>query len=85
MNAVSRTRAELGHPADVVAAEVHQHEVLGALLGVGRQLLGERRVLLRRRAARAGAGDRADVTSPSSTRTRISGELPMTCMSSQCR
>ena len=44
--------------AEVVAAEVDEHEVLGALLRVGEQLGGQRGVLLRRRAAPAGAGDR---------------------------
>ena len=39
-------RAELRHPADVVPAQVHQHQVLGPLLGVGRQLVGERGILL---------------------------------------
>ena len=53
-------RADLGDAADVVAAEVEQHQVLGALLGVGEQLVGERAVVLGRRAARPGAGDRAD-------------------------
>ena len=32
-------------PADVVAAEVEQHQVLGALLGVGEELGLERQVL----------------------------------------
>ena len=31
-------RPELRHPPDVVPAQVHQHQVLGPLLGVGRQL-----------------------------------------------
>ena len=38
--------AELGDAADVVAAEVEQHQVLGALLRVGEQLGLERCVLL---------------------------------------
>ena len=50
--------ARRAHPAEVVAAEVDQHQVLGPLLGVGEQLGAERGVLLRGRAARAGAGDR---------------------------
>ena len=54
------TRADLGDAADVVPAEVEEHQVLGALLGVGEQLGLERVVLLRRAAARPGAGDRAD-------------------------
>jgi hypothetical protein len=46
------------HAADVVAAEVEQHQVLGALLGVGQQLGGQRLVLLDGGAALARAGDR---------------------------
>jgi hypothetical protein len=38
--------ADLGDAADVVAAEVEQHQVLGALLRVGEQLGGERLVLV---------------------------------------
>ncbi len=46
--------------ADVVAGEVDEHEVLGALLRVGQQLFLHAQVELGRGAARAGAGDRAD-------------------------
>ena len=51
--------------------------MLGTLLGVGEQLLGQRRsstssTPLRRVPARGRI-----VTTPSSTRTRISGELPI--------
>ena len=46
--------------ADVVAPEIEQHQVLGPLLRVGQQVGGELAVLRRRRAARPGAGDRAD-------------------------
>ena len=46
--------ADLGDAADIVAAEIEQHQMLGAFLGVGEQLLLERLVLVRRRAARAG-------------------------------
>ena len=53
-------RADLGDAADVVAAEVEQHQVLGALLGVGQQLGFQRLVLLGRGAAPARAGERAD-------------------------
>ena len=45
-------------PAQVVAGQVDEHHVLGPLLGVGEQLLGEPDVLLRRRPARPGAGGR---------------------------
>ena len=51
--------AVLADAAEVVAAEVDEHHVLGALLLVGEQLVADRAVLLERRAARAGAGDRA--------------------------
>ena len=37
--------AVVGDPADVVAAQVHEHDVLGALLGIGQQLLGQGTVL----------------------------------------
>ena len=52
-------RARLGDAADVVAAEVDQHDVLGALLLVGEQARGQRFVLLGRVAARHRAGDRS--------------------------
>ena len=48
---VTSTRADFGDPADVVAAEVEQHQVLGALLGVGEQF--------RRRAPRPPGSRRA--------------------------
>ena len=50
--------AGLGDAADVVAAEVEQHDVLGELLLVVAQLLGEPLVLEGVRAARPRAGDR---------------------------
>ena len=50
--------ARLADPAEVVAAEVDQHHVLGALLLVADQLGGQRGVLGIGGAARAGAGDR---------------------------
>ena len=70
-------RADLGDPADIVAAEVQQHQVLGALLGVGEQLLFQRLVLLRGGAAAARAGDRPD-GDRAVVRTRISGLEPAT-------
>ena len=51
--------AGLAHVADVVAAQVDQHQVLGALLGVGQQFRLQGQVLGRRRTARARARDRA--------------------------
>ena len=50
--------ARLADPAEVVAAEVDEHHVLGALLGVGEQLGLQGGVLRRVAAARLGAGDR---------------------------
>ena len=55
-----RHAADLGDAADVVAAEIEQHQVLGALLRVGEQFVFQRLVLVRGFAARARAGDRAD-------------------------
>ena len=43
---------------EVVAAEVDEHHVLGALLGVALELVGEQRVLAGVGAARPRAGDR---------------------------
>ena len=51
--------ADLGDAAGIVAAEVEQHQVLGALLRIGEQLGLERLVLVRGGAARPRAGDRA--------------------------
>ena len=53
-------RADLGDAADIVAAEIEQHQMLGAFLGIGEKLSLERLILVRRRAAPARAGDRAD-------------------------
>jgi len=50
--------AVAGHAADVVAPEVDQHHVLGPLLGVGQQLLGESAVLFLAGPAAARAGQR---------------------------
>ena len=67
-------RADRGDAADVVAAEIEQHQVLGALLRIGEQAVGVRR------ASSAGVAPRGRVpaigrivTLPSRTRTRISG------------
>src|SRR6185503_7596507 len=53
-------RADLDDPADVVSSEVEQHQMLRALLGIGKQPFGERLVFLRSRAAANGAGNRAN-------------------------
>ena len=49
-----------GHTAHIVAAQVQQHQVLGAFLGVGDEFLLERTVLLGRGAARASASEGPD-------------------------
>jgi hypothetical protein len=51
-------RARPAHAAEVVASEVDEHHVLGALLRVALELLGEQLILAGIRAARPGAGDR---------------------------
>ena len=56
--------ADLRDAADVVAAEVHEHDVLGALLLVAPQLLGQPLILVRRRAAPPRAGDRVRLDVP---------------------
>ena len=50
--------ADLGDAPHVVAPEVDEHHVLGALLGIGQKLALERRVFLQRLAARPRAGQR---------------------------
>ncbi len=50
--------AELHHPSDVVAREVDEHHVLGALLRVLDQLGLHAPVVLGRATATAGPGDR---------------------------
>ena len=56
--------ADLGDAADVVAAEVDEHDVLGALLLVPPQLLGQPLILVGRRAAAARAGNRMRLDVP---------------------
>ncbi len=53
-------RADLRHPAHIVAAEIEQHQVLGPFLGIGEQLLLQGLVLGRRGAAGPGPRDRAN-------------------------
>jgi hypothetical protein len=55
---VDVARAELDDPADVVARQVDQHDVLGALLGMLQQLGRELTVVLVGATAKTGAGDR---------------------------
>ena len=45
ITSVSCTVSIIGDAADVVAPQVDQHDVLGSLLGVGQQLLGQGAVL----------------------------------------
>jgi len=49
--------AEIAHAPDVVAREVHEHDVFGAFLRVGEKFLLQCGVLVRRLAATARAGD----------------------------
>ena len=56
--ALDLDRARLAHAAEVVAAEVDEHHMLGAFLRVGEQLALERGVFLERAAARTRARKR---------------------------
>ena len=78
-------RAVLAHAPEVVAAEVDEHHVLGPLLLVGQQLVGDPAVLVGGAAARAGAGDRARGRVRPVTVTSGSGEAPTTWKSSKSR
>jgi len=49
--------AWLANPAQIVAGQVHQHDMLGAFLGVRQQLLGQRCIGCGIRAAAPGAGN----------------------------
>ncbi len=64
MTSVSCDGPVLGDPADVVAAQVHQHDVLGPLLGVGEQFVGQGPVFLLAPAAATGPGQGADRHDP---------------------
>lgn len=52
-------RARLADPAQVVAAQIHQHHVFGAFLGIGQQLLLQGQVVGFISPTWAGAGDRS--------------------------
>jgi hypothetical protein len=56
--------AELGHAPDVVAAQVDQHHVLGALLLAGLQFLRQALIVLGVRPSRPGTGDRVGLHAP---------------------
>ena len=72
-------RAVGADPADVVAAEIDEHDVLGPLLLVALQLLAEPQILLRRCAPRGRVPAIGWVsTCDPSTRTSISGDDPTT-------
>ncbi|KIU01577.1 hypothetical protein QU38_00915, partial [Staphylococcus aureus] len=66
--AVELDRVAVGDPhapgvrdaADIVTAQIEQHQMLGAFLGIGEQAGAVLFVFRRGLAARAGAGDRAD-------------------------
>ena len=60
--------AVLAHAPEVVAAEVDEHHVLGPLLRIGEQLLGDPAILLGVGPARAGAGDRPGRDAPAGDR-----------------
>ena len=75
-------RAVVGDPADVVAAQVDEHDVLGPLLGVGQQLLGQRLVLGLVLAPPPGAGQRAD---RHHARPRPGPGSPASCRSGRSR
>ncbi len=53
-------RTGLGNAADIVAAEIDQHHVFGALLRIGQQFRFQRQVLFGSGPARTSAGDRPD-------------------------
>ena len=70
-------RADLGDASDVVAPEIDEHDVLGALLRIGEQLLLERERPPRGscRARRVPASGRTVIVPPS-RRTIVSGLAP---------
>ena len=77
MNSGTLHAAEAADPAEVVAAEVHEHEVLGALLLVGEELRAPGASSSSAVAPRGRVPAMGRVsTRPSSTRTSISGEAP---------
>src|SRR3989475_8380099 len=78
-------RAELCHAPHVIPPQIHQHHVLGALLLVGEEGARQRLVVLPRRPAGRVPAMGRTVTSPPSTRTSTSGELPTNAKSSNWR
>ena len=80
------TDAVLADAAEVVAAEVDEHDVLGALLLVGEQLLGDARVVLDA-SRRAGACRRSGASRRGGrcTVSTGSGDAPATWKSRKSR
>ena len=76
MNCGTRTRAVVAHAAEIVAPEVDEHDVLGALFLVALELLGQAQILVvvlpRGRVPAIGC---VSARRPS-TRTSISGDAP---------
>ena len=72
---------DLADAPEVVARQVHEHDVLGALLGVRAQARRERLVLRRCAAAGRRPGDRPRLDLRPRQRTSISGEEPSTVAS----
>ena len=70
-------RAELADPAQIVAAQIDQHDVLGPLFGIVQQLCGQTSVVFGRGPAPAGAGDGMQLSWRPSRRTCISGLAPI--------
>ncbi len=56
--------ADLGDAADIVAPEIEQHQMLGALLGIAEQFGGKLAILRRRGATPARTGNRTDGDPP---------------------
>ena len=50
-----------GDATDIVAGEINEHEVLGALLGIGHEVVGIRIIFLRSGSTATCAGDRTDL------------------------
>src|SRR6185437_5068241 len=46
------------HTADIIASEIHQHNMLGSFLGIGKKTTLQFRVLIHRRATPSGSGNR---------------------------
>ncbi len=78
-------RAGLADPPEVVAQHVHDHHVLGLVLGAREQLAGERAILLAGPAARPGALDRVRGRRGRSRRRRGTAPARPTAGRGACR